>query len=142
MSRSVLPSLALTVALVAHCGPQPRAAATASDSMGDVNGHVATRTDTDGEPRPVSPSSTAHSRMFDGANDAGEIRLNQGRKPQDHIAYARVIRAGRKAMATWPTGPTPLAGAILPHRRIVAYYGNPNSKKMGVLGEYPEQQML
>jgi hypothetical protein len=45
-------------------------------------------------------------------------------------------------MATWPTGPAPLAGAILPHRRIVAYYGNPNSKKMGVLGEYPEQQML
>jgi hypothetical protein len=45
-------------------------------------------------------------------------------------------------MATWPTGPATLSGAVLPHRRIVAYYGNPRSKKMGVLGEYPEQQML
>src|SRR5205085_7152877 len=52
------------------------------------------------------------------------------------------IRAGRKAIANWPTGPTVLSGAILPHNRIVAYYGNPHSKNMGVLGEYPEQEML
>ena len=45
-------------------------------------------------------------------------------------------------MASWPAGLTALSGAILPHSRVVAYYGNPNSKKMGVLGEYPEQQML
>ena len=30
----------------------------------------------------------------------------------------------------------------LPGSRIIAYYGNPHSKKMGVLGEYPEEQML
>lgn len=45
-------------------------------------------------------------------------------------------------MSKWPSGPTPLAGAILPAQRIVAFYGNPHSKKMGVLGEYPEQEML
>jgi hypothetical protein len=39
-------------------------------------------------------------------------------------------------------GPTPLPGAILPGRRIVAFYGNPLSKKMGVLGEYPVDEML
>ena len=38
--------------------------------------------------------------------------------------------------------PAALAGAMLPKNRIVAYYGNPHSKKMGVLGEYPEQEML
>ena len=38
--------------------------------------------------------------------------------------------------------PAPLPGAILPARRIVAYYGNPHSKRMGVLGEYPLEQML
>jgi hypothetical protein len=33
--------------------------------------------------------------------------------------------------------------AVVPlDRRIVAYYGNPLSKRMGVLGEYPEQEML
>ena len=43
----------------------------------------------------------------------------------------------------WPVQmpPTP-EGAILPGKRIVAYYGNPQSKKMGVLGEYPKDEML
>ncbi|MEO6406305.1 MAG: hypothetical protein ABIY51_07825 [Ferruginibacter sp.] len=43
----------------------------------------------------------------------------------------------------WPhTSPLPLAGAILPYHRIVAYYGNLYSKKMGILGELPKQEML
>ena len=43
----------------------------------------------------------------------------------------------------WPVqGPPPLPGAILPHKRIVAYYGNPLSKRMGALGEYPKDEML
>src|ERR1700729_182622 len=38
----------------------------------------------------------------------------------------------------WPVKTAyPEAGAILPFKRIVAYYGNLYSKKMGVLGEYP-----
>lgn len=43
----------------------------------------------------------------------------------------------------WPvkTAP-PLPGSILPEKRIVAFYGNPLSKKMGVLGEYPPDEML
>lgn len=45
--------------------------------------------------------------------------------------------------ALWPVkGPEPLPGAILPHKRIIAYYGNPLSTRMGVLGEYPSDQML
>ncbi|WP_019987421.1 hypothetical protein [Rudanella lutea] len=35
-----------------------------------------------------------------------------------------------------------ITGAILPNKRIVAYYGNPHSKKMGALGEYPKDDML
>lgn len=43
----------------------------------------------------------------------------------------------------WPIkGPTQLAGTILPKKRIVAYYGNPLSKRMGALGEYPKDEML
>ena len=43
----------------------------------------------------------------------------------------------------WPVaGPDPLPGSILPHRRIIAYYGNPLSKRMGLLGEFPPEQML
>lgn len=43
----------------------------------------------------------------------------------------------------WPVAsPTPLPGAILPAKRIVAFYGNPLSKRMGILGELPPEQML
>ncbi len=43
----------------------------------------------------------------------------------------------------WPVGTVyPNADAILPFKRIVAYYGNFYSKGMGVLGEYPEGQLL
>jgi hypothetical protein len=36
----------------------------------------------------------------------------------------------------------PLPGAILPFNRIIAYYGNLYSKRMGILGELPETEML
>lgn len=43
----------------------------------------------------------------------------------------------------WPVkGPEPLPGSILPAKRIIAYYGNPLSKRMGVLGEYDPDHML
>ncbi|NEU67655.1 hypothetical protein GK091_12255 [Spirosoma agri] len=34
------------------------------------------------------------------------------------------------------------SGALLPKYRIFAYYGNPHSKKMGILGKYPKDEML
>ena len=43
----------------------------------------------------------------------------------------------------WPVSTVyPNVGAILPFKRIVAYYGNFYSKGMGVLGEYPADQIL
>ncbi len=43
----------------------------------------------------------------------------------------------------WPVKTVyPNFGALLPFNRIVAYYGNLYSKNMGVLGEYPESEML
>jgi hypothetical protein len=45
--------------------------------------------------------------------------------------------------ARWPVpAPEPLPGSILPEHRIVAYYGNPLSKRMGVLGELEPEEML
>lgn len=44
--------------------------------------------------------------------------------------------------ANWPVGPGPLPGSILPTHRIVAFYGNPYSKRMGVLGELPPDSMM
>lgn len=43
----------------------------------------------------------------------------------------------------WPVeAPYPKVGAILPFKRIIAYYGNLYSTKMGVLGEYSEEEMF
>ena len=48
-----------------------------------------------------------------------------------------------EAASLWPVkGPAPLPGAILPAKRIIAYYGNPLSKRMGILGEVPPDEML
>lgn len=44
----------------------------------------------------------------------------------------------------WPVKkiPYPLPGALLPYHRIIAFYGNLYSKRMGVLGELPKEAML
>jgi hypothetical protein len=41
-----------------------------------------------------------------------------------------------------PAMPEPRAHALLPWSRIVTYYGNPLSKKMGILGELPPEEMM
>jgi len=65
-----------------------------------------------------------------------------GRNKRDSLALVSAIRAGLKD-TRWPVnGPDALPGSILPERRIVAYYGNPLSKKMGILGELPPNEML
>lgn len=43
----------------------------------------------------------------------------------------------------WPVkAPYPLPGALLPYNRIIAYYGNLYSKRMGILGELPRNEMI
>ncbi|MFT3824289.1 MAG: hypothetical protein QM731_10225 [Chitinophagaceae bacterium] len=43
----------------------------------------------------------------------------------------------------WPVKTAyPNVGAILPFKRIIAFYGNLYSTKMGILGELPEKEML
>jgi hypothetical protein len=58
-------------------------------------------------------------------------------------AIKRAASAPSVPEPVWPVeGPPPLAGSILPDRRIVAFYGNPLSKRMGILGEVAPEQML
>jgi hypothetical protein len=43
----------------------------------------------------------------------------------------------------WPASTTlPEGGALLPFNRIIAYYGNFYSTQMGILGQYPPDQVL
>jgi hypothetical protein len=56
---------------------------------------------------------------------------------------ARVAPVKKPApLDTFPTPPTALPGSVLPGCRIVAYYGNPMSKRMGIMGALPPEVML
>ncbi len=67
-----------------------------------------------------------------------------------HAYDLKLIQNAHNASSTssttvhqWPVKTAyPQAGALLPFHRIVAYYGNFYSTKMGVLGEYPAPEML
>jgi len=63
----------------------------------------------------------------------------------DTAAYRKKVEALANGDTTgrWPVKhtPFPLDGAILPFKRIVAFYGNMYSKRMGVLGEYPPKEL-
>jgi hypothetical protein len=63
----------------------------------------------------------------------------------DTLVFNQKLKALANGDTTglWPvkTQPYPLKGAILPFKRIVAYYGNLYSKRMGILGEYPPKEL-
>jgi hypothetical protein len=55
----------------------------------------------------------------------------------------RLFNISSRDSALWPVkGPEPLPGALIPEHRIVAFYGNPLSKRMGILGEIEPDEML
>src|SRR5260221_7653078 len=65
--------------------------------------------------------------------------------PLDTALYNKKLAqlANGDSSGRWPRKTVyPNPGAILPFKRIVAYYGNLYSKNMGILGEYPPDEML
>src|SRR5436190_9575332 len=139
-SRVVPISLLITATAAFACGrdPQAHADTTASDTAaadsatGEVAHQDTTKKDTtvlrDSTGKPIDPPIT--------------VRVPPGRPKKDSLALVSAVRVGSKT-AGWPVkGPAPLPGSLLPQKRIVAFYGNPLSKKMGILGALPPDQML
>lgn len=84
-----------------------------------------------------------------GAAEAADDTLvtsNVTYPPIDKALYDSLMKrmANGDTTGRWPVKgtPYPLPGAILPFKRIVAYYGNLYSKKMGILGELPPREMI
>lgn len=99
----------------------------------------------------VSPGTVPSPRLFPIMTSAGSALGGGGLKepaaaPSARGGRARYLAGEDPAFARrkgWPANsPDPLPGSILPEKRIVAYYGNPLSKRMGALGEYPKEEML
>src|SRR5688500_731312 len=89
------------------------------------------------------------STAIDSTATADSASLASAAAPSDSASTKPAVkyRAGEDpAFAEkmgWPVeGPAPLPGAIVPAKRIIAYYGNPLSKRMGALGEYEPKDMI
>jgi hypothetical protein len=87
------------------------------------------------------------------SSSAGGLTATAAAKPAANpatpAAETRADSSATKPVSSGRTGDPTLdsmtyapEGALLPNHRILAYYGNPHSKKMGILGKYPKEEML
>ena len=82
------------------------------------------------------------------AAERGETRTKDGEESvaegatRDGAAESAGGTAGEAVPAPAELPVPILPGALLPRTRIVAFYGNPASKRMGILGELPPDEML
>lgn len=76
-----------------------------------------------------STVATSSSDAISSSSSTSSTKVSSSTKPKTYL---------------WPAKNTvyPLPGAILPFKRVVAYYGNLYSTKMGVLGQYEPDVML
>lgn len=100
-------------------------------------------------PRPIVPIDTISDSV-----SADSIKADSpaaGSTPESSAKPAKPIKPQRRYFtlppadsALWPVkgAPEPLPGAIIPEHRIVAFYGNPLSKRMGILGQIDPDSML
>lgn len=60
----------------------------------------------------------------------------------DNLNYSETNNVTVEGELWPPAAPYPHGGAIIPKHRILAYYGNFYSRYMGILGEYPEEEVI
>ena len=99
----------------------------------------------------AATTSVAHANTIGAAQETTRKPTQDTARARDTTAKAqdaegsapkkRPVRTVALApVPVWPVeGPPPLPGSILPERRIIAFYGNPLSKRMGILGELPPE---
>lgn len=97
-----------------------------------------------GTPTIPSASASLATASFQSTN-TDSTRHKKSKKKSSKSAHTRPRNDTTSSMKVAPQPAftvTPLANALLPKNRIVVYYGNPLSKKMGVLGQYPQPAMI
>lgn len=97
---------------------------------------------TENTPRELSPET--NKRTAAAADSVSQAKVPQVAEAEaDYEAKLHALANG-DTTGRWPVAnqPQPLRGAILPYKRIVAFYGNLYSARMGILGELPPGDML
>ena len=93
--------------------------------------------------KPAQPPKSSGAKPAAARQDSAKPKVRGMLGPSSgdrHMAYRN---AGSDLDSLWPPKmPAPLPGSILPAKRIIAFYGNPLSKRMGILGEFETSEML
>ncbi|HMI79887.1 MAG TPA: hypothetical protein VK484_13905, partial [Ferruginibacter sp.] len=79
-----------------------------------------------------------------------KAKLAEAPVPKEIVAYdttdynnRMIALSNYDSSGKWPArSPYPLPGAIFPYNRVIAFYGNLYSKRMGILGEIPKDSMF
>lgn len=90
-------------------------------------------------------SPKVQAQQSDSTSTAQADNGNAGKPTLDTARYDSLMKylANGDTTGRWPVEHNyPLAGAILPFHRVVAYYGNLYSNRMGALGKWPKSEMI
>jgi hypothetical protein len=132
-------SAALGAALALSLADAPAVGAQAAPSASSKSARSTKRTTT------RKPAKTGKATPSTATTDTGKAprKPSGALGPQSgdrHLAYKDM---GSDLDSLWPPKmPAPLPGSILPAKRVIAFYGNPLSKRMGILGEFDTDDML
>jgi tetrahydromethanopterin S-methyltransferase subunit G len=149
--RTLVLSAALLALPLAACGGDA-----GSDKGGEKGKAAAAGADTSkgGAQKGAAPAGPAPKFAFGNAateaqqcHQRRQARLDSAASALQADSAAKRPGAGKnpifaKEQKWYPQPPEFRDGAILPCNRLVVYYGNPSSKRMGALGEYPRDEML
>jgi tetrahydromethanopterin S-methyltransferase subunit G len=150
-TKALALAAALLLAPLAACG----GAAEGEKAAADETGTAATDTGKGGAPKdaaqPARPTvASAHGNTAAEAQQCmqrRQARLDSAASALQADSAARRPGAGKnpifaKEKGWYPQMPEFRDGVLLPCNRIVVYYGNPASTRMGALGEFPRDEML
>jgi hypothetical protein len=127
------------------CGDSARSAASARDSTPSAPPPPKPKV---WEPRPVvaPPDTVRPPNPADSITDSLADTTSAERDsvpPRTRARGPRPFVLSPADSAKWPVKtPPPLPGSLLPDHRIIAYYGNPRSTRMGIMGQVPPDSML
>jgi hypothetical protein len=104
---------------------------------------VAPGDNTSDSTRADSAATDSVGRRLGNSTTGVSVRADSVKNAAPAKARKRMFNISSADSARWPvSGPPPLPGSLLPEHRIVAFYGNPLSKRMGILGELDPETML
>ncbi len=140
----LFPLVLVTLLALNACAPPPQKVAPAPTQEANLQTPEPTATaeekgttkllEEEAAPVPVPPpalEATAEAEVAVSETTEEEATYSYGEDPE----FARTCG--------WPVAsPAPLPGSVLPEKRVVAFYGNPMSTRMGILGEKPKKEML